>query len=401
MNILLLAEGDAETRDCWSGIAKSVVDHLRAAGHVVRTGDVELYDGQRWTVVLRTFSPNRARWQVRFRLGSAGFETRSRNAARHISLRRRDTDVIVQIGATFEPRGHGTIPYALYCDSNIRMAERGGGSGAPSWAAHLTDHECRQVRARETAVYRGASAIFTISDLLRQSFIDDFLLEPDCVHSIHAGPNLNLAMQVRTEERPTRDRPPAVLFVGRQFERKGGALVLEAFGRVRRQILDAELLVVGPADTTTVPGVRWLGYLNPDDPTARDRLAAAYAAADVFCLPTRFEPFGIVFLEAMGAALPCIGTVTGAVPEMIIDGKTGYTIALNDVDALTDRLLRLLGDRHLARTMGEAGRERARNHFTWEAVVGRMLEKLELIAARRQGCVKSPCSATSATDRVT
>jgi glycosyltransferase involved in cell wall biosynthesis len=94
----------------------------------------------------------------------------------------------------------------------------------------------------------------------------------------------------------------------------------------------------------------------------------------VFCLPTRFEPFGIAFIEAMYFGLPCVGTDAWAVPEMIVDGKTGFTIPIDDLDALTDRLLRLLGDRALARRMGRAGRGRAERHFTWEGTVQRMMQ---------------------------
>ena len=59
---------------------------------------------------------------------------------------------------------------------------------------------------------------------------------------------------------------------------------------------------------------------------------------------------------------------------MIIDGETGFTIPIDDVDALTDRLLRVLSDRTLARTMGRAGRARAECHFTWQQVIERMMQ---------------------------
>jgi glycosyltransferase involved in cell wall biosynthesis len=99
----------------------------------------------------------------------------------------------------------------------------------------------------------------------------------------------------------------------------------------------------------------------------------------VFCLPTRFEPFGIAFIEAMYFSLPCVGTDAWAVPEMVVDGETGFTVPVDDLEALTDRLLRLLGAPALAARMGRAGRARAERLFTWQATVQRMMDSIRPI----------------------
>jgi glycosyltransferase involved in cell wall biosynthesis len=174
-----------------------------------------------------------------------------------------------------------------------------------------------------------------------------------------------------------------VLFIGREFERKGGDLLLQAFARVRAKIPDARLVVVGlPAMAIPDPGVTSLGLLRKDDPREWAQLIGAYRSADVFCFPTRYEPFGIVVLEAMLFGLPCVATRTGAIPEMIREGETGYLVPPEDVDSLTCRLLALLGDRSLARRLGEAGRKRADETFTWPAVAANMLEAMQRFTAR-------------------
>src|SRR6267378_4443810 len=73
MRLLLLAEGDAERWDSWSGSTKSVVDHLRRAGHDVVTADVDLYGQARWLAAARNFSPNRKRWEVRYPLADPAY----------------------------------------------------------------------------------------------------------------------------------------------------------------------------------------------------------------------------------------------------------------------------------------------------------------------------------------
>jgi len=193
-----------------------------------------------------------------------------------------------------------------------------------------------------------------------------------------AGPNLDVTRIPTTFPRGAADHAPTILFVGRQFNRKGGDVLIEAFTRVRERIPNARLLIAGPASLVVrEPGITVLGDLNKNEPTGWAAMVDAYGSADVFCLPTRFEPFGIAFIEAMYFGLPCIGTNAWAVPEMITDGETGFTVPIDDVDALADRLLRLLGDPALARRMGESGRLRARQHFTWERVVERMMHIIE------------------------
>jgi glycosyltransferase involved in cell wall biosynthesis len=167
------------------------------------------------------------------------------------------------------------------------------------------------------------------------------------------------------------------------FQRKGGDVLLAAFREVRMAIPDARLLVAGPRDLTlTDPGVENLGFLRKSDPDENRRLLEAYAAADVFALPTRYDPFPTVVREAMFFGLPCVTTDIWAMPEMVEDGTTGFTVPVGDSRTLAERLIRLLGDPELARQMGEAGRVRAEQRFTWPAVAGRIHERLQLVVGR-------------------
>lgn len=371
MQVLMLCEGNPETSASWSGISHSLLEELRARHCIVHTADVDLRHFGRAIAAASTFSPDRRRWGSKYRLSALPFTLRSGNAQRAITAHR-DVDVILQIGATFEPRDRRRTPYVLYCDSNIRMAQRGVASGY-SQAVWLTPKELQKVIDRETAVYDNAAAVFTISDELRQSFVDDFTIPAAKVITVHAGPNFDTADLALSADCADRRKGNTILFVGAQFERKGGDLLLTAFRQVRASLPSSRLVIIGPKDLPIDdPGVTCLGYLSKDVPSEAAALRSAFASADVFCLPTRFEPFGIVYLEAMYAALPCVGTHAWAVPEMIDDEVTGFTIPANDVDALADRLLRLLNDSAMARAMGTAGLAKARSHFTWPAVVDRM-----------------------------
>jgi alpha-maltose-1-phosphate synthase len=389
MRILFLCEGNAESWNCWSGTAKSIVDYLRIAGHTVHAGDVDLYGADRWAAAAATASLDRRRWATRYHLTEIPFQLRSRQARRHISGMRGRIDLILQIGSTFDSRTPEGPPYCVCSDSNIRVAEEGSSTGF-SDAAPLTRDELAAIGQREAAVYRDAAALFPLSERLRRSFIEDFGIPAGRVKAIYAGPNFDPGSVDAAAPSARRDVSPTVLFVGRQFHRKGGDVLVESFRRVRRQLRDARLVIAGqPIGSVDGAGITCLGDLDKNSPDGRAALAATYAEADVFALPTRFEPFGVAFVEAMHFGLPCIGPRAWAVPEIITEGETGFTVPVDDVEMLADRLIRLLSDRAMARRIGEAAQQRARNLFTWPLVVERMLELMTPLveAEERRTCL--------------
>ena len=156
--------------------------------------------------------------------------------------------------------------------------------------------------------------------------------------------------------------------------------MLAAFARIRQEFPDARLWIAGPRSLEVdQPGVEVVGYLSKDDPAQFDRLVRRYAEADVFCLPTRYDPFPTVIREAMAFGLPCVTTDFFALSEMVVDGETGYTVAPDDVDALVDRIGLLLRNPTLAAGMGQAGRRRSESLFTWERTVQMMHDRIEQI----------------------
>ena len=164
----------------------------------------------------------------------------------------------------------------------------------------------------------------------------------------------------------------STLFVGREFDRKGGPILLEAFRQLRQRRPRARLLVAGPPMRLNLPeGAIQLG------PVRYDKLADLFSRSTVFALPTLREPFGIAFLDAMACGLPCVGTRTEAVPEIIEDGRSGLLVPTADSVSLARALERLLADAPLARAMGERGRQRVLAQFTWARTARRLSELLE------------------------
>lgn len=393
MRILVLSEGNAETADSWSGSSKSLVDHLRARGHTVVCGDVEPTGPSKLITALRSFAYPRRRWWVRYHLGAMGFRIRCRNAERLFSAHRENIDVVVQIGATFEVAATRGVPYVLFCDSNIELAREGIASGF-SDANHLGPKELEAVWERERRFYQRVSRIFTMSDRLRRTFIETFSIPQERVQTVYPGPNLRVGAVQQGAVSAERSSP-TVLFIGRDFERKGGNELLRAFERVRLQMPEARLVLIGPGVRPATlppdsPGIDFWGYVDTSSPVGREKLASAYAGARVFCLPTRFEPFGIVFLEAMRYALPCVGPRLWAVPEIVEDGVTGLLFAPDDVDGLASCLLELLQSPERAVQMGAAGRRRLESQFSWDLLAETMEHALRDLSTESGGDARLP-----------
>ncbi len=175
-----------------------------------------------------------------------------------------------------------------------------------------------------------------------------------------------------------------VVIVGRMVasERyKGHDQLIEAWPDVVAAVPDARLICVGEGDDKTRleakatalgvgPAVRFTGFL--DDDAKR----AAIGAASVMALPSRREGFGLVYLEAMAAGVPCLGSIHDAASEVVIDGETGVLVDLDVPRALVRGLCGLLTNDTERRRLGQAGRERYQRLFSYESFRARLISEM-------------------------
>jgi glycosyltransferase involved in cell wall biosynthesis len=355
-----------------SGVTAAVTRALAAAGlDVVRENPTErflwrLRQGSRLPnprpAALRAFAEALWRhgpcWKAYWVHTPWAFDHLSRLAGE--AVRRARADVVLQAGVLFGPGRNPACPYHLYVDHTRAIAERyEPGPGLlrplppdPAW------------RAREEQVYRGATTIFSMSAFAARSLVLDYGVDPDRVRVVGAGPNVAPVAPV-----PAVPREPAILFVGRSFAPKGGPDLVEAFRRLRRHHPHAALWIVSQEAPAALPaGAVFHGPLGPD------ALAALFARASVFALPTLREAFGLVFLEAMAFGLPVVASAVEAVPEIVVQGETGLLVPPRDPAALAEACAALLADPARARRLGEAGRARVAERFGWDRAAARILE---------------------------
>jgi glycosyltransferase involved in cell wall biosynthesis len=133
---------------------------------------------------------------------------------------------------------------------------------------------------------------------------------------------------------------------------------------------DARLTIVGCTPQVDLPNCQVVGRV----PVAE--VSQYYRQASIFCLPTRLEPFGIVFIEALNHKLPVVATDVGAIPDFVTSGHNGYLVKPDQVEPLAQALIDLVGDPDKCRLFGERGYRIAMDRYTWDSVGARMKEAI-------------------------
>jgi glycosyltransferase involved in cell wall biosynthesis len=224
-----------------------------------------------------------------------------------------------------------------------------------------------------------ASLYTTWSDWAKQSLVNDYGAPADRVTVIHPGTNLANYPRRTHDSEGGRLR---VLFVGGDFPRKGGDVLLQALERDHDELF--ELHLVTGADVAESERVHVYKGLKPHSP----ELLGLYASADVFALPTRGDCLAVVLGEAMAAGLPIITTAVGAHAEAVRDGRNGFIVPVGDVDATLQAIRQIAQDRTLRWAMGRQGRTIAEQSFDVEKganIIGDLLVQL----AQSQGRVRT------------
>jgi glycosyltransferase involved in cell wall biosynthesis len=195
-------------------------------------------------------------------------------------------------------------------------------------------------------------------------------------------------MRLGTELPPTPATPPLLVAVGRLVEKKGYPVLIEACRLLRARGVDfrCEIIGEGPLESALR---RQIGELSEivrlAGPRTQPEIRRALAAASVFVLPCVKEQAGgmdvlpTVITEAMAASLPVVSTRLAGIPEMVVEGKTGFLVAPEDPVAVADAVQKLLANPAEARAMGSAGWQQAEALFSEDVTITQLLSLLESV----------------------
>ena len=331
--------------------------------------DVTLRGAERWGNALRAFHPSPALWKARFYQNVPAFQMRSRKTARWLGEFSPPPGGVLQIGVLFDALWvDPPLPGFIYTDYTAALSSR----RRVRERSPLSPRQLRRWVALERRAYQRARWVFVRSRLVRASLMEDYAIAPEKIRVVGGGVNFERLPEVPPRPAPAR----TLLFIGKDFYRKGGDVLLLAFSRLREQIPDVRLLMVTrfPKAAAELP----LDGVEIHPPTwKRSVIAALYARADIFVLPSRLETWGDVLLEAMAYGLPCISVEGDAASEIVVPEESGFIVPQQRPGALAAAMLRLCSDTALTRRMGAAGRRRVEALFTWRRVVERMAPHLQ------------------------
>jgi starch synthase len=245
----------------------------------------------------------------------------------------------------------------------------------------------------ERTAIQEADAVIAVSNGVRQDVLNCYPgVNSERVHVIHNGIDAEIYSPQESPETlarfgidPTR---PFAFFNGRITRQKGLPLLLAAALKLdpRHQLvivasspdtpeIGAEVAALAHRVSTERGNLTWIDHF-----ISREDLIHLHSHASVFICPSIYEPFGLVILEAMACETPVVASRVGGIPEIVVEGETGYLVDYNpdDIDAFTSGLAgraeKLLSDPALASRLGKAGRERVLQHFGWPAIASRTVQ---------------------------
>lgn len=266
-------------------------------------------------------------------------------------------DVIIQTQCLCDSSGHG-VPNYIYTDhTNLNNLNY-------KWTPVDKYLRTQEYVELERQAFLNATGIFVMSNNIYDSLVNQYGVDPEKITMAYVGSNTT----------PPEDHDDAkyfnknIIFVGKDWERKGGPLLVEAFKNVLCSVPDAKLTIVGCEPKVDVRNCEIHGEVDLSE------VAKLYRKASIFCFPTVREPFGIVYIEAMLNKLPIVTNNMGAAPSLVTP-ENGYLLEHN-IDDYTNVLIELLNDPQKCKSMGEASFRRAEEFYNWETVGREMAKRI-------------------------
>lgn len=226
--------------------------------------------------------------------------------------------------------------------------------------------------AGEASLIQQVSLVWTNTDYTASLFSPDHIRDKP----ILAAPP-GVGIQGDAEGLAKRDWTRGrVLFIGRNWEHKGGPIVTRAIERIRRDLPNVELVVIGCRPRGLPSWVTVHGPLSVDDPSERDVLARELGESVLFCMPSRSESTGIVYMEAASFGLPVVMS-HGQGREKLFPPSFTTMVPADDIQSLACCLKQLLSDPGRLRRAGEAAFHHAKTHYTYGSLVERLIRAME------------------------
>ncbi len=287
-------------------------------------------------------------------------------------LKGKKFDAVIAMSSVPISRLHAGIPVLYWTDAVIEGVS--GYYGGPF--ANLSKREMRIAHDQEQAALDRASFAIYSSDWAAQTVKSSYNLRRDHLNVIEFGANLPIGHDRNQILQFSENRLKSecvLLFIGVDWERKGGALAFEAAKLLNERGIRTVLKVVG-CDAPEAPFVQRFGFVAKGTPEGQQALKELFTTSTFFILPTRAEAAGVVFCEAAAYGLPVLSTRTGGVENYVKHEETGYCLPLAAAGSeYADVIASTLANPDTYRRLSLSAFQRYQRTLNWDVAVSSLL----------------------------
>jgi glycogen synthase len=259
------------------------------------------------------------------------FITKSKQIERRIQQLKEKPDFVLHVFGLYAPFWETPdIPYGMYLDYTMSLAYR---NWSP-WAPFANLQKLQSWMACETRAYERAHHLFSMSDVVKASLINDYGISPEKITVVGSFANHHAAYQ---GEKTFGNKQ--ILFNANDFERKGGDLVLAAFAQVKQRIPESKLVIIGRKLAVQQEGVE-----NPGRIKSLEDMCQLFLQTDLVVAPGRCDPFPSFVIEAMNYGIPCVVSGNDGMPEIVDHGINGIVVQPATPELLAQEMIDLLSN---------------------------------------------------------
>ena len=232
--------------------------------------------------------------------------------------------------------------------------------------ADIARYNINQGIAIDKTAFKKAAHCMVTSDWTKQSAITDYNIAPDKISVVLPGANLDIIPPVNELEKKD-NKSCRLLFIGVEWERKGGAIVLDTFYALRNRSVPVHLTIIGCLPPVDDKDITVIPFINKNDVKETERLHSIFLRSNFLISPSRAECAGIVFCEAGAYGIPSITTNTGGVNGIVQEGVNGYALPLSAAGKeYADKIEELFKDNEKYHLLCSGSRRRYEETLNWD-----------------------------------